>query len=232
MDGERLIIWSLFRDLNSTAPMNAEQITRFIEPLDNFLRGAQLNQPAGGIRGYMGPRSKDAGKVSAARARLVESGLLEPSVKTFPSDQVILLDEARECQARFDEIVSMMPLPAWQFEALTEKHAAVKEQQAFFADALLPMPSLLRARRVHARLEQRIALLRHVEALRMYAAGHDGAFPANLSEISVPLPVDPFTGKPFGYERSGKTAHLRGTPPRAEEKNAEYRVHYEIKFRE
>ena len=109
-----------------------------------------------------------------------------------------------------------MPLPAWQFEALTEKHAAVKEQQAFFADALLPMPSLVRARRAHARLEQRIALLRHVEALRMYAAEHEGAFPAKLSEISVPLPVDPFTGKPFGYERAARqpTCAARRPEPR------------------
>ena len=61
------------------------------------------------------------------------------------------------------------------------------------------------------RLDQRIALLRHVEALRLYAAEHDGTLPAKLSEVSVPLPDDPFTGKPFRYEVTGNTAHLRGS---------------------
>ena len=45
----------------------------------------------------------------------------------------------------------------------------------------------------------------------MYAAEHSGAFPAKLSDVAVPLPEDPFTGKPFLYEVSGKTAHLRGS---------------------
>ena len=76
-------------------------------------------------------------------------------------------------------------------------------------------------RRAQARLDQRIALLRHVEALRLYAAEHDGALPANLSEISVPLPDDPFTGKPFRYEVTGDTAHLRGTPPPGAENEPE-----------
>ena len=49
----------------------------------------------------------------------------------------------------------------------------------------------------------------------MHAAEHGGVFPAKLSDVSVPLPDDPFTGKPFLYETSGKTAHLRGTPPEA-----------------
>ena len=42
------------------------------------------------------PRSKDERKLTAARVRLVRSGLAEAVLKTFPPDQVILLDEARE----------------------------------------------------------------------------------------------------------------------------------------
>ncbi len=79
-----------------------------------------------------------------------------------------------------------------------------------------------------ARLEQRIALLRNVEALRMHAAEHKSAFPAQLADVSVPLPGDPVTGKPFLYELRGKTAHLRGTPPKGMEANRFFRVHYEL----
>jgi hypothetical protein len=49
-----------------------------------------------------------------------------------------------------------------------------------------------------------------------------------LSKISVPLPDDPFTGGPFRYDVDGATAHLRGSPPRGEEKNPEINAHYEV----
>jgi hypothetical protein len=42
----------------------------------------------------------------------------------------------------------------------------------------------------------------------MFAAAHEGKFPAKLSDAGVPLPADPFTGKPFGYEVKGGTATL------------------------
>jgi hypothetical protein len=67
-----------------------------------------------------------------------------------------------------------------------------------------------------------------VEALRLYAAEHDGSLPSTLADISVPLPADPFTGKPFLYEVKGTTAHLRGTPPPGHEKLAPFKVHYEV----
>jgi hypothetical protein len=125
-----------------------------------------------------------------------------------------------------------MVFPAWQFEALYQKYVSTHREKAYFADALLPAPSIVRVRRVQGRLAQRIALVRQVEALRLYAAEHKGAFPEKLSDVSVPLPDDPFTGKPFSYELRTGTAHLRGTPPEAEAKNPEYRIHYEITLRD
>ncbi len=65
------------------------------------------------------------------------------------------------------------------------------------------IPASLSVRQAQARIDQRIALLRHVEALRLYAAEHNGTLPAKLADITVPLPVDPITGKPFRYEAYG-----------------------------
>ena len=66
----------------------------------------------------------------------------------------------------------------------------------------------------------------------MYAADHDGKLPDRLADVSVPVPPDPFTGKPFRYAvEEGATAHLRGSPPRGEEQNPVYNVHYEITVR-
>jgi hypothetical protein len=217
------MIATLFRDLDSNGPMSAEQIKKFIKPLDMLLDDGTQQKP--GVRAYLDERTRNEAKLSAARVRLIESGLPEASVRRFPADQVILLDEKRECEIRFDDVMKIMSLPAWQYEALATEPKPAKEK-ALFADAVLPAQYIVR--RAQARLDRRIALLRQVEALRLYAAEHKGALPAKLTEISVPLPDDPFTGKPFCYELSGGTAHLRASPPKAEEKTAAYRMHYEL----
>ncbi len=59
-------------------------------------------------------------------------------MKTFVPAQVILLDDVRECDARFDEIAKIMGFSAWRFEELADKLATVKKEPAFFADALMP----------------------------------------------------------------------------------------------
>jgi hypothetical protein len=101
-----------------------------------------------------------------------------------------------------------------------------KNPPALFADELVP--ALRNVRIAQARLDQRIALLRHIEALRMHAAEHNGTLPAKLADISVPLPVDPVTGKPFRYEVTGNTAHLRGSPPAGHEKVPVFNIHYVV----
>jgi hypothetical protein len=116
-------------------------------------------------------------------------------------------------------------LPPWQAEASTPQTKPSREP-SLFADPLLPDVS--RVHRAQGRLDQRIALLRHIEALRLYAAEHNGTLPANLSDIPVPLPDDPFTGKPFRYQVQGRTAHLRGSPPPGAEKDPAFNVHYEV----
>jgi hypothetical protein len=137
---------------------------------------------------------------------------------------VVLLDERREFEVRQDDVMKFMNLPSWQMEALSRTNKPAKEQGLF--DEFIP--ALLKVRRAQARLEQRIALLRHVEALRMYAAEHGGELPKQLSDITVPLPDDPFTGKPFRYSVEGNTAHVRGSPPPGVEKEPYFNVHYEV----
>lgn len=138
---------------------------------------------------------------------------------------MILLDEKRETEERFDDALKTANLPYWQFEALASQNTA-KKPPAKFADAVIP--ASLSVRQAQARIEQRIALLRHVEALRLYAAEHNGTLPVKLADISVPLPVDPITGKPFRYELTNSKAHLRGNPPSGQKENRFFNVHYEV----
>ncbi|HEY7153580.1 MAG TPA: hypothetical protein VH575_06445 [Gemmataceae bacterium] len=229
MEGERMLIRSEFPELDDREPMTPGQIKKLIFHIAALSKqgGNTIRGEVNGLRAWINKRTQDEKLVEAARRRLVEYGIAEERIMRFPADQVILLDGYREYEVRRDEDMKLMNLSTWQVEELVHQGKPPKEPALF--DEVLP--ALRKVRRAQGRLEQRIALLRHVEALRLYAAAHDGKLPEKLSDIAVPLPVDPFTGKPFVYKVEGETAHLRGTPPRGEEKTTGYNIHYEITIR-
>ena len=219
---------SEFSDLDDAKPISAGQIRKFVERMEKLLGDEEPIKSAKGVRGWLDAQVKDEAKVAAARRRLVENGLPAERVGRFPAEQVVLLNEKREYEVRRDDAMKTMNLPFWQAEAM-EARAKVDRPPGLLAAALVP--STKAVRRAQTRLDQRIALLRHVEALRLHAAEHDGKLPAKLSDVSVPLPDDPVTGKPFRYELSGATAHLRGSPPAGDEKNPFFNVHYVLTVR-
>ena len=164
--------------------------------------------------------------IGAARRRLFEYGLPMERLLRFPSHQVILLDEKQEYEVRRDDSMKLMNLPIWQVQSLAADMETAHKAPTVFAQTLAE--GVYNVRKAQARLDQRIALLRHIEALRLYAADHKGLLPAKLSDFSLPLPDDPSTGKPFRYDVIGNTAHLRGSPAFGEEKNPAANIHYEV----
>ena len=59
------------------------------------------------------------------------------------------------------------------------------------------------------RVDRRVAVLRTIEAIRLYASAHEGKLPESLGQITeVPVPDDPATGKPFEYHHDGEAALL------------------------
>lgn len=223
-EGERVFVLAEFHDLDELAPMSAEQVTKAIVHFDKLLDQASPMKPPGGVRGWLKAQTGNPETVKAARLRLLDFGYPEERLRRFPVEQVILLDAKREFEDRRDEVMRLFKLPTCQFEAMAAR--IKKREYSLFSELLLPHTQLVR--RSQARLEQRIALLRHVEALRLHSAEHEGALPSRLSEVSVPLPDDPFTGKPFQYELSGGIAHLRGSPPPGMENDATYNIHYAV----
>jgi hypothetical protein len=142
--------------------------------------------------------------------------------------QVILVDEKRDYEVQRDERMKLLALPLCQIDSLGGSKKEESDGDGLLADLL---PHIIKLRRIQGHLEQQIALLRHVEALRIYAAKHDGTLPARLSDFSVPLPIDPVTGTPFAYAVDGVTAHIRGSSLQAEEKDPGSNVHYEVTLR-
>jgi hypothetical protein len=230
-EGERTWVLAHFHDLPDNVPMSEDQVKRFIAETDPLLH---LNEGKGdeqvkGLRAWLDERNKNEELLSAARRRLVEVGLPDERVKGFPADQVLLLDQERQYEVRRDDLLKLLNVPLWQVEALSgEVKGGANPQKRAETPLFYLEPATDKVRRAQGRLEQRMALLRQVEALRLYAADHDGKLPAKLADCPVPLPDDPFTGKPFRYEVAGNTAHLRGTPPPGLEKDPVFNVHYEV----
>jgi len=80
---------------------------------------------------------------------------------------------------------------------------------------------------VSKRLDNRLNGLQCVEAIRHYAATHDGQLPENLSDISqIEVPKDVVSGKAFEYRRTSKGAVLKSVIP--EGGNERDMVHYVI----
>jgi hypothetical protein len=217
--GERLWIEPTFRDLEQTA-LSGEQLQRVIDEM-HLLADGNKRLPAGGLRAWLTERVADEAIVGAARKRLVDSGVAESRLQQYSVEQVLLLDQKRATVASHDEVIRLCFLPVWQAD---ETLARTKTQDPIVFDLA---PAIARVLHRRALVDQRIAILRHVESLRLYAAEH-GRFPAKLSEVWTPLPVDPMSGQPLRYESDGTLAHLRGSAPRGEEQNAAYHLHYEV----
>jgi hypothetical protein len=224
-EGERVFILAELRDLDDKQPMTPVEISKLVKHID-MIRAFEPGKLEK-TRVWLDARKKDEQYLARARARLVEYGIKEDRLARFPADQVLLLDERRLYEVERDEVMKLMNLPAWQAVEQFENHPPKKGAGLFSAF----LPAIHKVRRAQGRLEQRFALLRHVEALRMYAASHEGKLPERLEMVDVPLPHDPFTGKPFHYELKDGTVHIRGTAPRGEARNAAFNLHYEITIR-
>jgi hypothetical protein len=77
--------------------------------------------------------------------------------------------------------------------------------------------------------DRKIASVRCIEAIRLYAAAHDGKLPGALSEITdVPIPIDPVTGKEFEYKVEEGKAMLSAPPPQGEKPISGNHLKYEL----
>ena len=150
----------------------------------------------------------------------------------MPVSQVALMYNLAQFDKRDDEAYKLNNLPYWQARLCLKELNDRATNADYRADlgVLSPLGSgSLKMVYTKARLQRRIELLRCVEAIRLYAAAHQGTLPAALGDIhEVPIPDDPVTGKAFGYTLSGGRAILTGPPPAGEEAYPHNTVRIEI----
>ena len=140
-----------------------------------------------------------------AKRYLVQTGVPEQEVEAMPVHQALAVYSLEEYWRWRDDLFKLFSLPYWQahdrFREWERAFMTVRVGEGRANPFFHLLPALDRAVFYQARLDRRIAVLRVIEAVRAYAAGHDGAPPPTLEALRVvPLPNDPVTGRPFAYE--------------------------------
>lgn len=174
---------------------------------------------------YLGERAADAKQVAEARARLMPAAPMKDlRVEEFPPMQVILIDEVNRFEASRDDVVKWLTVPAWQHPAGLEK----AEPTGVFGPLA---PAITKVSIARTRVQQQIAMLQAIEAVRAFAAANGGRAPGSLDEVRMPVPHDPFTNRPLRYEVTDGVAVIRGTPPPGRETDATLNRVYEVQLR-
>jgi hypothetical protein len=159
---------------------------------------------------------------SHAKERLIADGMDRERVEKMAVGQVIAIYTERCYRLFCDDFEKLWYVPYADFGKLSNsvenrmKNATplgTDEDREIFPIAAGLIPQIQLARGAQVRLERNIAALRVIEALRMYAADHDGQLPKALDEITiVPVPLNPATDKKFVYRLNGTTAVLELPP--------------------
>ncbi len=145
-----------------------------------------------------------------------------------PEATTVLCHMVAEYRREVDELYKWAGVPYWQsIEGLGRSIDR-------FRDTKTDNPLLTLVPRVNSQLlvfalrDREAALLQCVEALRAYAADHEGTFPASLEALApdTPAPVDPVLGKPFEYRLEDGMVILKAASPwpGSEGSEREYRI--------
>jgi hypothetical protein len=179
-------------------------------------------------------------KHQAAKEALAAAGYDRARVEKMPHVQVALMHAMQQYDRLFDEMLKWQTFPYPEaLRGMEQAERRVREARARVLSAsddvpALPiaplfLPAIRRAWAAHARIDRRLAALRCAEAVRLYAAAHGGKLPATLADVkAVPVPNDPFTGKPFVYRLGDGAATLEGPPPAGEKANTGNSLRYEL----
>jgi hypothetical protein len=217
--------------------------------LRNFTNELRWIAPAGEKAGAGAPRLQDlssrlalAGIVARvypeAKRALIAEGRPAASVEAMPTLQVVLIHTLGEYHKFRDDVFKWAAFPYWQAKGRAD--SAWKPHRTMAGKLANPiltmftslMPAIESALLANARIERLLDALQCVEAIRMYAADHDGKLPDSLDAMTEsPVPIDPVTGKPFEYKKvDDTTATLSATYPPGGPNIPQYTIHYELKL--
>jgi len=217
-------------------PMSAEQARAALDKCFSSIQQLSGAVDVGPATSPLALAGLVATRLPGAKQRLRQLGRTEAELDAMPAAQIILLESVIHFRSIRDELTVWFSAPyleaAQGLKQVEEKVRKLSAQPVDVHSTLLGLlvPAANKARSASVRTERRIALLRTIEALRLYAAANEGKFPTKLSDLNLtPVPADPATSKPFEYEltKEGK-ALLTAPTPQGEKANPGNTLKYEL----
>jgi hypothetical protein len=183
-------------------------------------------------------RFASAAKAANDKQILLDAGWSKADVAAMPAEQVAWLISDYHWRVYRDEHFKWAGVP--QPQRSSGVRQAEQRLKEFLAAEGNPLADFELVKFMPAggtlyasvdRRDRAIALFRVVEAIRLYAAAHQGALPSALDKIdAVPIPRDPTTGKPFLYHLAGDATASLETPA-LHPNNRFYGRHFVIRVR-
>ena len=156
-----------------------------------------------------------------AKKYLADQGYTKEEIGALPALQAVFVWYLDQYNQTRDDLLKWLNAPPWQAQAKLEEiaRATDKKMKEGIGNPIigLLMPAVSKVYGAAMRTEHVIGRLRCAEALRLYAAAHDGKAPEKFADVGdLPLPVDPYTGKGFeGFYQFKDGKGVLETPPPA-----------------
>lgn len=243
-----------------SGPLKPEQLAKVAETLNKLESESRLREALlGGVPDVIGPvllalQIQSGGRIvndvllasmirnkhEIAKKALIAAGRPREQVERWPHVQVALMHALLEYDQMFDELLNWQSFPHWQssesLEAFSQKVRAARlpgPDAPAIPLAPLVLPAVQNVLLARDRLDRQFAALRVIEAIRLFAANHNGKLPATLADIKeVPLPICPVSGKSFVYRVEGERAFLSSPPvPKSAARIQNQPLNYEITLR-
>ena len=242
IQGEKMFIEAMFpgwRDLvadRQARPISAGEIEALVmrtQGLGDVLGAHSSDKEVRGLK--LGLALFAAKSYPEGRKFLLDQGRPKQLVDEMPVTQVALLYEIHNFDRFYDDMVKWHGQPySIMRKGVSQAEKKLKEAKANVSGgtflATLLLPAVTKVFEASYRTDRKLAGLRCVEAIRLYAAAHEGKLPASLKDIDeVPVPVDPMTGNPFEYALTPGGATLTAPIPPGQSAYLAWRIEITMK---
>ena len=225
MQGERLWMPKEYDRLRKAEPIPEVELNRQVKELTQWLRSGEGNKKLTPPDEWFTGLAGNPTKLASAKERLFKYGHKSADLDRLSPLQIAMMDDFALYERFRDDLMKWTSIPYWQ---LPPEIAAGKQPEGVFPELV---PAVIKVVQARARFQQYLSMLQAVEAVRAYAAEHEGKLPASLEATKLPVPVDPVTGKAFIYVVKDGTASIRGTPPIDRKNEPTFNREYEVTIR-
>lgn len=175
-----------------------------------------------------------------AKSALIADGIPAEAVDAMPVAEVVIRHMRRQLHRLGDDLQKWLLLPPEvqrlteasredPISAILEKHDTPLDPVRIFVQLLPRFPT---AASVQSRRQAQVDAQMTLEAIRAYAAAHDGQLPERLDQLE-PLPAlrDPRTGEPFEWEVHARDGVSEGVLRVANHYRPDVTLEYHVRVR-